>query len=135
MFIYCMARELISIIMTHRLRYIYRSSIIIIKYKKDKELKMESWRTAVTQSTTVKVNYERIDNYHLFTSKQITGLTIGSSNCERAFNDVSKAIEVLMKENHQINCKASPMMTFGEFTEATDAAPCETRSFELKMAA
>ena len=56
----------------------------------------------MTHSTTVKVNYEQIDNYHLFTSKQITGLTIGSSDCERAFNDVSKAIEILMKEkaNH-----------------------------------
>ena len=96
---------------------------------------MESWRAGMTHSTTVKVNYEQIDNYHLFTSKQITGLTIGSSDCERAFNDVSKAIEILMKENHQINCTASPMMTFSEFLEATDATLCETRSFELKMAA
>lgn len=96
---------------------------------------MESWRVGMTHSTTVEVNYEQIDSYHLFTSKQITGLTIGSSDCERAFNDVSKAIEILMKENHQVNCKASPMMTFGEFLKATDATPCETRSFELKMAA
>lgn len=89
----------------------------------------------MTKSTIVTVSYQNLDGYHLFTSDDVKGLTIGSSDCEKAFDDVSNAIQILMKANYNTDCTAEPMMTFAEFLNATDAQPCESRTFQLQMAA
>lgn len=85
--------------------------------------------------TVVVVRYQNLDGYHLFTSKDVKGLTVGSSDCRKAFEDVANAIQVLMQANHNIKCTAEPVMSFAEFLHATEANPGETRPFELQMAA
>jgi len=72
---------------------------------------------AMTKATIVEVGYRYLDGYHLFTSNEIKGLFIGSSDYERAFYDVANAIQILMKANHNVDCTAQPMQTFQEFIQ------------------
>lgn len=89
----------------------------------------------MTKATVVEVSYQCVDGYHLFTSRDIKGLFIGSSDCEKAFTDVSNGIRILMKANHGVDCRAQPMMTFEEFLTANGESHCKTRTFQLQMAA
>lgn len=89
----------------------------------------------MTKATMVEIGYGCVDGYHLFTSHEIKGLFIGSSDCEKAFHDVANAIQILMKANHDIDCTAQPMQTFEEFVEANDVTNyCSPRTYQLMAA-
>ena len=65
--------------------------------------------------TTFLVHYENRDGYHYFTSPDVKGLRVGSRDFDEAFEDVSRAIEILMHHNHNVKCKVWPEKTREEF--------------------
>lgn len=89
--------------------------------------------------TTVTVSYQNIDGYHFFSTDDVKGLFIGSTDLKKAFHDVCPVIERLMEANHKISCTAQPLMSFQEFLESTtDGAikeDAQSRTFALQMAA
>ena len=51
------------------------------------------------KSGVYNVHYENMDGYHLFTSDDVIGLFVGSSDYYKAFKDLPSAIELLINEN------------------------------------
>jgi len=74
---------------------------------------------------TVNILYQEADDYHYFTSDELAGLYIGSSDFHAAHNSVCPTIEILMEANHKVRCSAQFLMPFDEFLEV----PNEQRSF------
>lgn len=93
----------------------------------------------MTTQTTIEVVHQERDGYHLFTSPAITGLRVGSRDCRKAYEDVTASIQYLMKENHGVDCVASPEMTFEEFIAPDAIEPSQAhaavRPFHLVHAA
>ena len=88
--------------------------------------------------TTIIVQYKNINGYHYFYSTDVLGLHIGERDLEAAFIDLPEVIQTLMKANHNITCKAVPLMTFDEFLKSeqgNNQLQEGSRNFELKIAA
>ena len=68
-------------------------------------------------STEVTVRYRSRDGWHLFTSDQIGGLFVASPDLKVAFDDVPKAISVLMKLDHGFDCVVQPKLDYAQFIE------------------
>ena len=51
------------------------------------------------KSGVYSVHYENMDGYHLFTSDDVTGLFVGSSDYHKAFKDLPNAIGLLVNKN------------------------------------
>lgn len=68
--------------------------------------------------TSICVKYKYADGWHVFASDDLPGLYVASEDGERAFNDIPRAIEMLLKLDEGISCKATPEMTFKQFLAA-----------------
>lgn len=64
---------------------------------------------------SVRVTYKHVDGWHVFTSPDLPGLYIASNDPEKAFRDVSKGIEALLKADEGIECVCVPEMSLAEF--------------------
>lgn len=69
----------------------------------------------MTFKTAICVRYKEVDGWHVFHSDDVAGLYVASPDPERAYQDVGPAIEMLMKLNMDIDCKAAPALEFEEF--------------------
>lgn len=65
--------------------------------------------------TSVYVSYKFVDGWHVFSSDAIAGLYVASKDGERAYNDVPKSIELLLKFNEGIECIVKPEHSYMEF--------------------
>lgn len=68
-------------------------------------------------STEVTVRYRSRDGWHLFTSDQISGLVVAGPDLKAAFDDVPKAISMIMKLDHGFDCVVQPKVDYAEFIE------------------
>ena len=68
--------------------------------------------------TSVRVDYSHTDGWHVFRSDQISGLYIASEDAERAFNDVSAAIKLLVELDFGVECRVERELSFAEFRRA-----------------
>ena len=59
------------------------------------------------RGSILNITYEEVDGYHLFTSEDVEGLHVGSSDFDKAYADLPIAIEMLMRVNHGIACLVS----------------------------
>lgn len=68
--------------------------------------------------TSICVSYKHVEGWHIFTSDEIRGLYVASSDAELAYNDVALSIEKLLKLDEGMVCKVEPELTFAEFVNA-----------------
>ncbi|HUP90955.1 MAG TPA: hypothetical protein VM074_01810 [Solimonas sp.] len=78
--------------------------------------------------TSVHVAYKQVDGWHVFSSEKMPGLYVASKNAAKAFNDVAKAIEMLVELNANAKCKAVPEMTFSEFLRKRRVEPAHLKA-------
>ncbi len=64
---------------------------------------------------TVKVEYSSREGYHIFTSPDLRGLYVANKDPEKAYNEVASAIELLLRLNERIKCKARQPCSFHDF--------------------
>ncbi len=69
--------------------------------------------------TSVCVRYKYVDGWHVFSSDDVAGLYVASTDAEKAFNDIGPSIELLLKLNEGIECVVKPEFQFSEFLRAT----------------
>lgn len=70
-------------------------------------------------TTSIDIAYKMADGWHVFTSEQLPGLYVASPDAETAYNDVGPALEMLLKLDEGIVCKAKPELSFEEFVQET----------------
>lgn len=80
--------------------------------------------------TSICVSYKNTDGWHVFASDDLPGLYIASQDALTAYNDISDAIEKLLKLNQGITVKAEPELSFEEFIRA---ASSEEKALERPM--
>ena len=68
--------------------------------------------------TTVRVDYSHVGGWHVFRSDEIPGLYIASEDAERAYNDVSAAIKLLLELDFGVECRVERELSFTEFRRA-----------------
>jgi hypothetical protein len=73
------------------------------------------------RSTSVSVDYKRVEEWHVFTSKDMPGLYVASADAETAYNDVLVAIEKLIELDFGRSCKVAPEISFAEFVQMVHA--------------
>lgn len=78
---------------------------------------------SVESVTTIRVQYQFIDGYHVFTSEDVYGLYVASRNPEKAFGNIQASIEQLIKLNHGINIEVAPAQTIPEFLKVGTGGP------------
>lgn len=71
--------------------------------------------------TSICARYKHVDGWHIFQSDELPGLYVASTDAEAAYNDIAPSIELLLKLNAGIECKAFPEMPFREFVQAAAA--------------
>ncbi|MEZ5932295.1 MAG: hypothetical protein R3F54_10135 [Alphaproteobacteria bacterium] len=69
---------------------------------------------------TIVVQYQYRDGYHIFTSEDVDGLYVASTNQETAYNSIAQSIETLIRHNEGISCSVEPALSFKEFVRAKD---------------
>lgn len=69
----------------------------------------------MTFESSVCVRYKFVDGWHVFQSEDVDGLYVASTDAREAFEDVAPSIELLMKLNEGVNCKAVPAMELRDF--------------------
>lgn len=67
------------------------------------------------------VNYEFVDGWHLFTSGDISGLTIASEDPSKAFQQIVPTIQALIKHNHGLDCNVQLGQEFRVFEKRHSA--------------
>ena len=65
----------------------------------------------------INVQYDYIKGYHLFTSLDIEGLFVGSSDIDKAFDDLPEVITMLLNSNYGFDCKVTPLHTLEEYRD------------------
>ncbi len=55
----------------------------------------------------ITLKHELIEGRHFFTSNEIFGFCIASSNFEKAKAQICPVIEELLRQNHNLNCTAT----------------------------
>ena len=76
----------------------------------------------MTIVSSVAVKHEQKDGWHAFTSTDLPGLCVASTDMQKAFEDVALSIEKLIFLNCGQTVKAVPERTFEEFFEAKASA-------------
>lgn len=69
----------------------------------------------MTFKTTICTRYKFVDGWHIFQSEDVHGLYVASPDAERAYHDIGPSIELLVKLNEGIECKAIPELSYREF--------------------
>ncbi len=72
----------------------------------------------MTAKTSICARYKHADGWHVFQSDDLPGLYVASKDAERAYNDIAPSIELLIKLNEGITCKAIPELSYREFVAA-----------------
>ena len=67
--------------------------------------------------TTILVDYEIVDGWHVFTSQMVRGLYVANPDQRAAYEAVCRTIEILLFENENINVVCRPALTFETFLE------------------
>lgn len=65
--------------------------------------------------TSIKVKYKAAEGWHVFTSHEVPGFLVAHTDISTAYNDISKAIELLMKLNEDVDCVVEPELSVHEF--------------------
>lgn len=69
-------------------------------------------------STEITVRYRsRDDGWHLFTSDDMRGLFVASPDLKKAFNDVPRAIAMILKLDHGLDCIVQPKLDYAGFIQ------------------
>ncbi|MEX2649873.1 MAG: hypothetical protein WD673_12760 [Alphaproteobacteria bacterium] len=68
-----------------------------------------------TKIATIEVTYELRDGLHVFYSTDLPGLLVANRDPKTAYNDVSSAIELLLKLDDGITVTVAPAASFEEF--------------------
>ena len=63
----------------------------------------------------ITVTYRTKDGWHLFTSDQMDGLVVASPDLRTAFDDVPKAVSMLLKLDHGFECVVQPRLDYEGF--------------------
>ena len=66
-------------------------------------------------AVTIDVQYQFVDGYHIFTSDDVYGLYVASKDAQTAFDSVAPAIELLLKENDNLEGKIRPAVPFKDW--------------------
>ncbi|MBR2819847.1 MAG: hypothetical protein IKE60_34575 [Reyranella sp.] len=66
-------------------------------------------------SSTIMVDYRRVDGWHVFTSDEVPGLYVADEDCKTAYDAVAPSIELLLRENQHINVHVKPRLPFERF--------------------
>ena len=68
---------------------------------------------------TVRVLYKYVDGAHFFVSddKKAIGLCVADKDLKKAFDEVSRVLEVLFRENHGEEVRFTPRTRFPKFRE------------------
>jgi hypothetical protein len=69
----------------------------------------------MTFEASICVRYKFVDGWHVFQSEDVDGLYVASTDARKAFEDVAPSIELLMKLNEGVQCKAVPAMELRDF--------------------
>lgn len=69
--------------------------------------------------TSIRIEYKFSEGWHVFTSKDVPGMYVASKDAETAYNDVAPSIELLLRLNEGVACKAAPEVSFRQFVEST----------------
>lgn len=69
----------------------------------------------MTEITSIRVEYKHVDGYHVFFSERLPGLYVAHTDPERAFNDVPKVIEKLVRLNAGVACEVRVETSFADF--------------------
>ncbi len=77
--------------------------------------------------TSICVTYKFVDNWHVFRSDDVPGLYVASRDAEKAYEDVARSIELMLKLNMGIECQARPEQPFDEFVESLQQSDVEAR--------
>lgn len=84
--------------------------------------------------TSVCVTYKNTEGMHVFMSDDLPGLYIASQDAQVAYNDISVAIETLLKLNQNIRVKAEPELSFAEFIKAVSSTEGKAEQRPLVLA-
>jgi hypothetical protein len=76
----------------------------------------------MTIVSSVAVKHEQKGGWHAFTSPDLPGLCVASTDMQKAFEDVGRSIETLILLNCGQTVRALPEHTFDEFFEAKAAS-------------
>lgn len=95
------------------------------------------------QVTSILVEYKNVEGWHVFSSPDMVGLYVASKEAEVAYNDVSVAIQKLMRLNSGVEVQVTPALSFCDFMrsiraeEAAVEAPIEmaSRRYEVRAMA
>ena len=63
----------------------------------------------------ITVKYQTRKGWHLFTSDQMDGLFVASTDLRTAFDDVPEAVSMLLKLDHGVECVVQPKLDFEGF--------------------
>lgn len=74
----------------------------------------------MTIVSSVAVKHEHRDGWHTFTSPQLPGLCVASTDLQKAYKDVALSIETLILLNCGQAVRAVAEQTFEKFFEARD---------------
>ena len=69
----------------------------------------------MTIKTSIRVTYRYKDGWHIFESKDVSGLYIANQDPEIVFRDIVPVIEHLLEHNEGIHCKVEPEPSFSDF--------------------
>jgi len=69
----------------------------------------------------ITVKYKKIKDHHVFTSSDLPGFIIASTDKKKALKDVAPVIERLLKDNLNIESSVNLMQTLGTVSNSFDA--------------
>ena len=72
----------------------------------------------MTAKTSICAKYKHVAGWHIFQSDDLPGMYVASKDAERAYNDITTSIELLMKLDEGIEVKVVPELSFREFIAA-----------------
>jgi hypothetical protein len=76
--------------------------------------------------TSIQVNYKSVEGWHIFTSEELPGLYVASTNAKKAYDDVAIAIQMLMRLDSGIRCRVVPEVPLSAILKGSSARRAPT---------
>ncbi len=67
--------------------------------------------------STIPIRYHRVEDHHVFTSDELYGLYVASTDLKTAFDNIAPSVEALMELNHRKKVSVELAISFHEFVE------------------
>lgn len=82
-------------------------------------------------TTSIEIDYKCVDGWHIFRAKEMPGLYVANRDLNSAYETVGPAIEKLMLLDSNLECRALPVVPFGQFVRGRATALAGAHQFTL----